>query len=100
MDGEGMNNIRLDCEAFRRISPVVMDQTTIFTEAGRTNRAKVKSFIKRKPGLNNKQLAEHLNMELWAVTDITQKLVDQKLIKRGPRELYNGRKLTTFFIVE
>ena len=95
-----MNNVRLDCEAFRKISPFVMDQTTVFTEAGRTNRAKVKSYIKRKPGLNNKQITEALNMELWAVTDITQKLVDQKKIKRGPRKLYNGRKLTTFFINE
>ena len=95
-----MNNIRLDCEAFRRISPVVMDQTTIFTEAGRTNRAKVKSCIKRNPGLNNKQIAERLKMDDSIITDITQKLIDQKLIKRGDRELYNGRKLTTFFINE
>lgn len=95
-----MNNIRLDCEAFRRITPIVLDQTTVFTEAGRTNRAKVKSYIKRKPGLNNKQITKDLNMQLWTVTDITQKLVDQKKIKRGPRKLYNGRKLTTFFIAE
>jgi len=94
-----MDNIRLDYAAFRRISPFVV-QTTVLTASGRTNRAKVKSYIKRKPGLNNKQLSEHLNMELWVITDITQKLVDQKKIKRGPRKLYNGRKLTTFFIVE
>lgn len=95
-----MNNIRLDCEAFRRISPVMMNQTTILTEAGRTNRAKVKYCIKINPGLNNKEIAERLKMNDSIITDITQKLVDQKLIKRGPRELYNGRKLTTFFIVE
>ena len=95
-----MSNIRLDCAAFKKINPFVMDQTTVFTAAGRTNREKVESHISMNEGLNNKQLAEHLNMELWAVTDITQKLVDQKKIKRGERKLYNGRKLTTFFINE
>ncbi len=95
-----MNNIRLDCEAFRRINPKDISQTTIFTDVGRANRAAVKKHIKENPGLNNKEISQALDSERSVITDITQKLVEQKIIKRGPKVLCDGYKVNTFFIVE
>ncbi len=92
--------MRLDFDSFKRINPKAIKKIKKINKIGTSNRDTVKEYIKENPGLNNKEISQALDSERSVITDITQKLVEQKIIKRGPKTLCDGYKVNTFFIVE
>ena len=92
--------MRLDFDSFKRINPKAIKKIKKINKIGTSNRDTVKQYIKENPGLNNKEISYALETERSIITDITQKLIEQKIIIRGNKVLCDGYQVNTFFIVE